>query len=241
MPYRFEGKLNKTAPRELEYTFYLSALDKEGNYSEPHVITVSHPRIQKLNLSPEDIKELITGFKIKLPHVYTKHSQEVYPPELDTSEEKDIIAYRLHAKNVNTEEELEIDIDARNVTERYYFFPANPNTSYEFKVGAYDSVYHPTKGANSEEEGFTKAYEETISDPVIATTPHLNPFIEHKVTISAKSLSQARASIELTTTTRISTKFTGSARINMEITSTTDLSLKFLGKSRTKADLDISP
>ena len=105
MSYEFKGKYKQDAPRQEQYTFYISAKDQSGNYAEPDSILLQHPGIQKLN-TPK-VKGLISSIKIELPTVYSKRSQTGNPNDTE-SEEKDILGYRLHIQEVDYDTEAPI-------------------------------------------------------------------------------------------------------------------------------------
>jgi|SRR6056297_375690 len=166
--YIFKGKQGQTAPRETEYTFYISAKNEQGEYSEPSAITVNHPGIQKLNLTSSDVISLFASLKIKLPTVFSQSDETVYP-ESTSSVQKNIIKYRVHIQEVDwitlepigNEEIIEYDINAIGEN-RIVNYHTGTGKKFEIKVGAYDSVYHPDYNPD--------LYEQTISDTVVAET-----------------------------------------------------------------------
>ncbi len=162
MGYRLEK------PRQEQYTFYIAALDSSGNYSEPNQFTINHPGIQKLDLQPQDVTNLLASIKIKLPKVYSETSQQVYNSE-PTAEVKEILGYRLFIQelNYNTEEPIGgeeiIDYDAQEINEKgIIYYQSETGKKYQIKVGAYDSVYHPDYNPD--------LFELTVSDSVIGET-----------------------------------------------------------------------
>ena len=162
MGYRIEK------PRQKDYEFYLAALDNSGNYSEPNQFNISHPGIQKLDLQPQDVTNLLASIKIKLPKVYSETSQKVYNSE-PTSEIKEILGYRLFIQELdyNTEEPIGeeeiIDYDAQEINEKgIIYYQSQTGKKYQIKVGAYDSVYHPDYNPT--------LFESIISNPVIGET-----------------------------------------------------------------------
>lgn len=155
-------------PRRDSNTYYLAALDRYGNYSNPLEFTIQHPGIQKLVLEEQDVQELISSLKITLPKAYTERSQEVYP-ETVANEEKEILGYRLYVQEIDYDtgnpigDEEIIDYDVQEINEKgVLYYQSQTGKKFEIRVGCYDSVYHPIHNPT--------LFESTISDIVTATT-----------------------------------------------------------------------
>jgi len=170
--YNFTGRFFEEYPRDTTYTFHLAVKSRGGAYGMPDVVTVTHPGINKLILPETNIKSSVTNIRILMPKVYSIHDQQVYPTLPDPPEntqEKDIVAYRIHIQELVYDTELPteddpdiVDFEVESETSSVFFYEAKPHTKYEIKVGAYDSVYHPDHNPT--------LYESTISDPVIVET-----------------------------------------------------------------------
>lgn len=169
--YKFEGKRGNTSPRCSDYTFYIAAKDTSDNYSESNQVTVQHPGIQQLDLQSQDVQGLLSSIKIKLPKVYSETSQYVFPEDT-TSEEKDILSYRLHIQEVDSsgntigDEEI-IDINTEDINNRTYYYQAETGKIFDIQIGAYDSVYHPDYNLS--------LYEQTKSQVITQSTFKVRP------------------------------------------------------------------
>ncbi|MTI61954.1 MAG: hypothetical protein FH762_18585 [Firmicutes bacterium] len=166
MGYVFEGRYNRGAPRDTNYTFVIRAKDENGNYSEPSKITVQHPGIQQLVLEEQDVQGLIASIKINLPKAFSEISQTVYPYD-ETSEEKDILGYRLFIQEVDEYnnpvgiEEI-INYDIEELENRIIYYQAETGKRFKVRVGAYDSVCHY--------DWNSALFEQTISEPIYVET-----------------------------------------------------------------------
>ncbi|AZO93556.1 hypothetical protein [Halocella sp. SP3-1] len=166
MGYTFTGRYNRGAPRDTSYTFTIKAKDENGNYSKPTSITVEHPGIQQLVLENQDVKGLIASIKINLPKAFSETSQTVYPYDV-TSEEKDILGYRLFIQEVDDNnnpvgiEEI-INYDIEELEDRIIYYQAETGKRFKVRVGAYDSVYHYNWNPF--------LFEQTISEPIYVET-----------------------------------------------------------------------
>lgn len=238
--YKFKG-LDNEGPRELEYTLYLASMDGDQNYSPYHEVTVTHPGIKKLEFSASDITPTLSGFLIHLPNVYTKDSTEVVYPAEPVESSKEILAYRIHVTNQDTETSFTVDVPSHNLSNETYFLGVEANTNYEIKVGAYDSVYHPEFGANSEESGYNKIYEETISDPVILKTRSVNDAIEHQIIVTSTSSTDSRSTATLQTTIWLSGMSTTDNKTKCEVTMTSLYEGTSLTESRAEVEIDTAP
>lgn len=170
MGYVFEGRYNRGAPRDTSYIFTIKAKDENGNYSEPSKITVQHPGIQQLVLEDQDVQGLIASIKINLPKAFSETSQIVYPYDV-TSEEKDILGYRLFIQEVDDNNnpvgiEEVINYDIKELEDRIIYYQAETGKRFKVRVGAYDSVYHYDWNPS--------LFEQTISEPVYKETFKIN-------------------------------------------------------------------
>jgi len=164
--YKFEGFDTNTAPREESYNFYVAGKDKSNNYSIPEQANIQHPGIQKLDFTSQDVKPLLSSIKITLPNVFSETSQLVSSGST-TSEEKEILGYRLFFQEVDPDtgdpigNEQKIQISVNELGDGVYYFEAETGKSFDIRVGAYDSVYNPIHNL--------ALFEQTKSDPVNVT------------------------------------------------------------------------
>ncbi|MFW6002704.1 MAG: hypothetical protein ACOCQD_05125, partial [archaeon] len=169
--YTFRGAYPETAPRKTEYTFYIAAKDKNGNYSQSNKVTVQHPGIQKLQ--QPDVKVFFEAFVIELPDVLTKFSkQEVYPFNNNT-EVKDLLGYVVRLKRLDDGEgdDFEDEIEKTFLPKSKGVTVEVPSKSqWEITVGAFDSVYHPDHNP--------ELFESTFSDPLVLSARQINDIVD---------------------------------------------------------------
>ena len=189
-------------PRREGYEIHVAARNANGDYSTPISVSIEHPGITKLDLSPQDVKGLISSVQIKLPTAYSKTSQTVYPLDT-TSEAKNILGYKLYVMEIDPDTEEELWAEEEVIDYEYKGTDLNPSVYYQaetgkkfkFRVGVYDSVYHP--------EYNPVLYKSTISDYQIGET-----FKIEQPDISDALIQPNDLTEELTTTEDIEEKIT---------------------------------
>ena len=149
-------------PRQKEYTFYLAAMNTQGTYSEPNSITVYHQGI--LKLSQPTVNEYFQSLEIILPPVYK--IRDIEGNNIGGNEFKEILGYVLRMERLDDEGFKEEKLPI-NEYENSKIVDIPAGSEWEITIGAYDSVI------NSEYN--EQDFENTFSDPVIATSAMIQP------------------------------------------------------------------
>jgi hypothetical protein len=153
-------------PRRETYTFYLSAKDGNGNYSDPTEINIQHAGIQQLP-QPE-VDRFFEAFVVHLPTPMTKFSTQQVLPKNNNVGGKDVLGYVLRLSRIDDAGEGESSyIEKKIPSGRDTAMVEVPTKSeWDLSLGAYDSVVHPDHNPDS--------FEATFSDPLAVSARQLD-------------------------------------------------------------------
>ncbi|MFW5928498.1 MAG: phage tail protein, partial [Thermoplasmatota archaeon] len=134
----YRGNALKTdyKPNERQYTFFIKALDRSGNYSEEaDEITLNNPAPSAPNFSEDDITEFFETIKIHVPSVSEATGYKVYitPSDGDKNEDGDTEVIPL-----STAQTINYDL--------------NSGDSILIKIGSYDNLTSKLDDENVSDE-----------------------------------------------------------------------------------------
>ena len=177
------------SPRDTQYTFYIAAKDKMGNYSESNSITIFYPEMDVL-INEAEVKVQNNIVEIKMPKVQNRidmNTGDILSSQ--EREQREVLGFvvRLINKDYegNTFNDRERWISSNEIKEEsgtyYATFEIPKYSSWDIEIGAYDSVTHPDYNPTLFENTFK--YLDTISPPSTPNSLNLN------INYSTKNLS----------------------------------------------------